>query len=73
MLRRKKNRPTLEQLHIPDDISEAHSVRAATQLDRRRLASQAPLMDRLAEVMIDRQGRNHYIELLYSYSPRSTQ
>jgi len=34
------------------------------------LRRQAPSVRRMTDVLIDRQGRNHYIELLYQHVPR---
>lgn len=34
------------------------------------LRRQAPLVQRMTDVLIDRQGKNHYIELLYQHLPK---
>lgn len=67
---RKRNRPAPEDLIIPDDIAEAQQIRAATRADLAALRRKAPALERLANVIIDRQGRNGYIELLYQHAPR---
>lgn len=45
-------------------------MREAATSDIRALKHQAPLVDRMTGVLIDRQGKNHYIELLYQHVPR---
>lgn len=59
-----------ERVVVPDDIAEARQVRAETRADLARLRRTAPLIDRLAGRIIDRQGKNHYIELLYQHAPK---
>ena len=67
---RKKTRPTPEEIAVPDDVDEALEVRAATRQDLAELRAKAPLIDFLADRIIDRQGKNHYIELLYRHAPK---
>lgn len=67
---RKRTRPTPDELAIPDDIAEAREVRAETTAAMADLHAKAPMLERLANVMINRQGKNHYIELLYHHAPK---
>ncbi len=67
---RKRTRPTIEDLIIPDDIGEAVAIREETQTELVKLRRQAPVVQRMTDVLIDRQGKNHYIELLYHHIPR---
>lgn len=67
---RKRTRPSPEELVIPDDIHLAQKIRQQTQDDLRVLRRQAPLVRVMTDALIDRQGKNHYIELLYQHVPR---
>lgn len=67
---RKRTRPAPEDLVIPDDVAEAKQIRQETQQDLRQLRRQAPFVRVMTDVLIDRQGKNHYIELLYQHVPR---
>lgn len=67
---RKRTRPTPEELSVPDDIHEAVAIREETRVALDEARQQAPLVRRLTDGLIDRQGKNHYIELLYQHIPR---
>jgi hypothetical protein len=70
---RRRNRPSPEELVVPDDLAEAREVRDATTAELDRLTEAAPFFARLWGPLIDRQGKNHYIELLYHHhAPRGT-
>lgn len=66
----KKPRPAPELLEQRDDVEEARALREQTLTERIYLRKQAPVVEKIANVMIDRQGRNHYIETLYEHLPR---
>lgn len=66
----KRTRPDPESLVIPDDIQEAREIRAETTAELMAVRRQAPFVRRISEGLIDRQGKNHYIELLYRHIPR---
>lgn len=55
---------------VPNDIDEAVAIREETRAQLDDLRQQAPLVQRMTDVLIDRQGKNHYIELLYQHVPR---
>lgn len=63
----KRTRP---DLIVPDDIAEARAIRAETRSELREVRRQAPVVRLISEGLIDRQGKNHYIELLYKRLPR---
>lgn len=67
---RKRTRPSPEDLVIPDDIHEAREIRADATAELRQVRQQGPLVQRISAGLIDRQGKNHYIELLYQRLPR---
>ena len=67
---RKRTRPAPEDLVIPNDIDEAVAIREEARAQLDDLQQQAPLVQRMTDVLIDRQGKNHYIELLYQHVPR---
>ena len=67
---RKAKRPAPEELVVPDDIDEARELREANRADLAELQSKVPIINLLADRIIDRQGKNHYIELLYWHAPR---
>lgn len=67
---RKRTRPAPEELVIPDDIGEAVAMRKEAEAQLVALRRQAPLVQRMTDVLIDRQGKNHYIELLYQHLPK---
>lgn len=64
---RKRTRPAPESLIIPDDIGEAVAIREANREEMRQVRRQAPLVRLLTDTLIDRQGKNHYIETLYQH------
>lgn len=66
----KKRRPAPEQLAPRDDIDEARSVREEVKTDLINLHGQSRFVDSMTNALIDRQGRNHYIELLYEHIPK---
>ena len=66
----KRPRPSPEQLIIPDDIGEARAIREETRTELSMVRKQAPRVQRMTDVLINRQGKNHYIETLYSHVPR---
>lgn len=67
---RKRTRPEPCDLVIPDDVGEAVAIREEAQQELRVLKRQEPFVRRLTTGLIDRQGKNHYIELLYEHVPR---
>ena len=67
---RKRNRPAPEQLIVPDDTAEAVVIREEAKAKLATIKEQAPLVRKMTDVMINRQGKNHYIELLYQHVPR---
>ena len=67
---RKRTHPAPEQLVVPDDIDEAVAIREETRATLDDVREQAPLVQRMTDALIDRQGKNHYIELLYQHVPR---
>ena len=66
----KKSRPTAEELAPRHDIDEAIAVREETRTDLVDVRGQAPLVRKMTAVLIDREGKNHYMETLYNYVPR---
>lgn len=64
----KRTRP--EDLIIPDDIHEARAIRADADAELHEVHQQAPFVRRISAGLIDRQGKNHYIELLYQRLPK---
>jgi hypothetical protein len=64
----KRKHPKAEIAAAAEDIAEARRERAATHRDLEQLNRTAPLIHRLAGLIIDRQGKNHYIELLYHHT-----
>lgn len=69
---RKRTRPTPEELIVPDDLHEAEEIREKTRTDMMAVQSQAPFVMRMAQGLINRQGKNHYIETLYEYLPKGS-
>ena len=67
---RKRTRPAPEDLVIPDDIHEAREIREETNAALHAVRRQAPIVRLISEGLIDRQGKNHYIELLYQRLPK---
>ena len=67
---RKRTRPAPEDLVIPDDIGEAVAIREETLEQLSAARQNARFVQRLTDGLIDRQGKNHYIELLYQHVPR---
>lgn len=66
---RKKSQTVPESTVVPDDIDEAIAMRDQTHTDLVNLRRQEPSIRRMADALIDRQGKNHYIELLYRHIP----
>lgn len=66
----KRTRPEPEDLAPRDDIQEAREIRVETAVDLCAVRQQAPFVRRISEGLIDRQGKNHYIELLYKRLPK---
>lgn len=66
----KRRRPAPELVEQRDDIDAARKLREQTRTDMNDVINQAPLVRKITDVMIDRQGRNHYIETLYEYLPK---
>lgn len=66
----KRKRPAPDQLAPRDDIAEARNLRAAVRTDLIELQNQMGLVRKMTDTLIDRQGRNHYIELLYEHIPK---
>lgn len=64
---RKRPRPSPEDLVIPDDTDLAVSVREDARRELRKMLRQEPAIRKMTDIIIDRQGRNHYIELLYQH------
>ena len=67
---RKRPRPTPEQLEIPDDLDEARALRKEAQTGLIEVHRQAGLVHYLTSTLIDREGKNHYMETLYQYVPK---
>lgn len=68
---RRRVRPTTDQLQHRDDVAEAIEIRKASTAELAVLKEVAPLFTRMTSPLILRQGKNHYIELLYQHIPRS--
>lgn len=68
----KKSRPSPEDVAPRDDIDEARAVKAEVSSGIIKVREQEGFVQRISNVMIDRQGRNHYMELLYSHAPGSS-
>lgn len=66
-----KNRPSPEAVTPRDDSHEAAAALAQTESGLIRVREQENLVERISSVMINRQGRNHYMELLYEHIPGS--
>lgn len=66
----KMRRPAPELLEPRDDIDEARAIREEAITDMIDIRMQAPFVRKITNVMIDRQGRNHYIETLYEHLPK---
>lgn len=64
----KRKRPAA--LVTPDDIGEAVALREETCAERALLRKQAPLVEWMTTVLINRQGENHYMETLYKHVPK---
>lgn len=67
---RKRTRPEVDLPPVPDDITEAQKLRAQATAQLKAVQRQAPMVQRMTDVLIDRQGKNHYIELLYQHVPK---
>lgn len=66
----KRKRPAPELVEPRDDIAEARAIREEARTDMIDVQKQEPLVRKITEAVIDRQGRNHYIETLYEYLPK---
>ena len=69
---RKRSRPAPEDLAVRDDLDQARAIRQEAQSGLIDLRKQEPFVQRLAGGMINRQGKNHYMELLYQHVPRGS-
>lgn len=67
----KRPRPSPEELAPRDDIDQARAELAKAHSGIIQLKEQEGFVQRISNVMIDRQGRNHYMDLLYSHIPGS--
>lgn len=67
---RKRTPPAPENLTVPDDISEARAMREDALSGLIEARKQAPLVRWMTDVLIDREGKNHYMETLYQHVPR---
>lgn len=65
----KRNRPTTEELAPRDDIDEAVAIREEARTGLVDLRKQAPAVRMMTDILINRAGKNHYIELLYQHVP----
>lgn len=70
---KKRSRPTPEEIAPRDDIDEARSILAETKTGLNDVKRQWGFVDKITSGMIDRQGRNHYMELLYEHVPGRAQ
>lgn len=68
----KKSRPSPEAVTPRDDLHEARAAREEVASGIIKVRQQENFVQRISNVMIDRQGRNHYMELLYSHAPGSS-
>lgn len=53
---------------VPDDVGEARTMRVRAAAQLRAAQRQAPFVQKMTDALIDRQGKNHYIELLYHHT-----
>lgn len=67
---RRRTRPDPDDLVPRDDIAQAREIRSETTAELRAVRQQAQFVQRISEGLIDRQGKNHYIELLYRRLPK---
>lgn len=67
----RRKRPTADDLVPRDDIAEARAIREETRSGLIDLRQQEGFVQRISNVLIDRQGHNHYMELLYTHIPGS--
>lgn len=65
----KKNRPTAEDLAPRNDIDEAVAIREETRSGLVDIRKQAPLVQKMTDILIDRTGHNHYMDTLYKHVP----
>lgn len=70
---RKRPRPTPEELAPRDDLDQARAELAKAQSGIVELRAQEGFVERISNVMINRQGKNHYMDLLYTHVPGSAQ
>lgn len=68
---RKRPRPTPEELAPRDDLDQARQELAKVRSGIIDLRAQEGFVERISNIMIDRQGNNHYMELLYTHVPGS--
>lgn len=62
-----RKRPAPEDLTQRDDVHEAVAIREETRVEMLAVRRQAPLVRLLTDALIDRHGRNHYMETLYQH------
>jgi hypothetical protein len=68
---KRRSRPAPEDLVQRDDIAEARAAREDAVTGLIKLREQEGLVQKISNVLIDRQGHNHYMELLYTHIPGS--
>lgn len=72
--RKKLHLPTPEQVEeqlADSDVNEARQLRVEATGELRRLDAQAPTVNRLAQLLIERRKFNHFgEELAVTYTPR---
>jgi len=56
---------------LRDDIHEARALQEQATGELAVIRQNETFFSRLTEPLIDRQGKNHYIETLYHHYPRS--
>lgn len=66
-----KNRPPADLVTPRNDADEARASIEQTESGLVKVREQESFVQRISKVMIDRQGRNHYMELLYEHIPGS--
>lgn len=70
-MRSRRKRPSPEEIAPRDDIAEARAIREETRSGLIDLRRQEGFVQKISNVLIDRQGQNHYMELLYTHIPGS--
>lgn len=68
---RKRPRPTPEEIAPRNDLDEAREQLAKAHSGIVELRAQEGFVQRVSNVLIDRQGKNHYMQLLYEHVPGS--